>query len=329
MLVKFKNMKKYIVLLIIAFLPSFAIASSQQLYEQVIVNDAKMAKRSAYKLLASVDNNSIEQIKSQFKDLILAWKKVEAAYILGDMDDYYIDTPRYLDIFHGGNEDIKVQINRIVNSNDDLSYALYKHSHKTVNALEYLLYSHDLTKPRVKSIAKIMIRSIAEYLGEILKNYQQLQSKFTKNQKRASAWILNVLVDGTYKLKEWRIADVAGLSYKYKAKPDNRRAEYYLSGNSVAAILAILKTHKRLIDSPNYHDFGDVAKAHKANSEIDRAIGALNESITYAQQIQDKELASDKAKKLYQSSNRLMRAYYISLMEKLGFMGKILEADGD
>jgi len=320
-------MKKYIVL--IAFLPSLVIASSQQLYEQVIVNDAKIAKRSAYKLLASVDNSSIKQIKSQFVDLILAWKKVEAAYILGDMDDYYIDTPRYLDIFHGGNEDIKVQIDRIVSSNEDLSYALYKHSHKTVNALEYLLYNHDLTKPRVKAMAKIMIRSIAEYLAEILKTYQQLQSKFTQNQKRASAWILNVLVDGTYKLKEWRIADVAGLSYKYKGKPDNRRAEYYLSGNSVAAILAILKTHKRLIDSPNYHDFGDVARAHNANSEIDRAISALNESITYAQQIKDKELASDKAKQLYQSSSRLMRAYYISLMEKLGFMGKILEADGD
>lgn len=321
-------MKKYI-LLLITLLPSFAIASSQDLYEQVILNDAKIAKRSADKLLFSIDNSSLEQIKYQFGDLILAWKKVEAAYILGEMDDYYIDTPRYLDIFHGGNEDIKVQIDRIVNSNDDLSYALYKHSHKTVNALEYLLYSHDLTKPRVKSIAKIMINSIANYLGEILENYQQLQSKFTKNQKRASAWILNVLVDGTYKLKEWRIADVAGLSYKYKAKPNYHRAEYYLSGNSVAAILAILKTQKLLIDSPNYQDFGDVARAHKANSEIDIAIRALNESINYAQQLQDKELASEKAKKLHQSTNRLLRAYYLSLMEKLGFMGKILEADGD
>lgn len=321
-------MKKYI-LLLITLLPSFAIASSQDLYEQVILNDAKIAKRSADKLLFSIDNSSLEQIKYQFGDLILAWKKVEAAYILGEMDDYYIDTPRYLDIFHGGNEDIKVQIDRIVNSNDDLSYALYKHSHKTVNALEYLLYSHDLTKPRVKSIAKIMISSIADYLGEILENYQQLQSKFTKNQKRASAWILNVLVDGTYKLKEWRIADVAGLSYKYRGKPDNRRAEYYLSGNSVAAILAILNTQKRLIDSPNYQDFGDVARAHKANSEIEIAIRALNDSINSAKQLQDKELASEKANQLYQSTNRLLRAYYLSLMEKLGFMGKILEADGD
>jgi predicted lipoprotein len=321
-------MKKYI-LLLITLLPSFAMASSQQLYEQVIINDAKMAKSSAYKLLRSVEKSSIEEIKSQFRHLILAWKKVEAAYILGEMDDYYIDTPRYLDIFHGGNEDIKVQINRIVNSNDDLSYALYKHSHKTVNALEYLLYTHDLTKPRVKSIAKIMISSIADYLGEILENYQQLQSKFTKNQKRASAWILNVLVDSTYKLKEWRIGDVAGLSYKYRGKPDNRRAEYYLSGNSVAAILAILNTQKRLIDSPNYQDFGDVARAHKANSEIEIAIRALNDSINSAKQLQDKELASEKANQLYQSTNRLLRAYYLSLMEKLGFMGKILEADGD
>ncbi len=32
------------------------------------------------------------------------------------------------------------------------------------------------------------------------------------------SYALNVLVDGTYKFKEWRIADVAGLSYKYKAK---------------------------------------------------------------------------------------------------------------
>lgn len=44
-------MKKNIVWLIIAFLPSLAMASSQQLYEQVIVNDAKMAKSSTYKLL--------------------------------------------------------------------------------------------------------------------------------------------------------------------------------------------------------------------------------------------------------------------------------------
>lgn len=295
-------MKKIIVVLTL-FVSFAASAVNQAFFDGVIIANTNQAIGSATNITNSITKSDQQAAKANFANLVRDWKKVETTYLLGDLNEDYLDTPRYVDIFHGNNEDIKSQLDLIIESDDDLTYALYKHSHKTINALEYVLFTKDITNPRVKAIALIISKSIASYLTEILDGYHTHQAKFLKSEQFASAVLLNTLVAGTYKLKEWRIGDVVGLSKKYKGKADNRRAEYVLSGNSINAIKAILQTHQQVINSKNYKDFGDIAREYKANAEIDTAISHLNKSISNAKDMVDSDLDSAKGVALFNATS--------------------------
>ncbi|WP_041191974.1 imelysin family protein [Candidatus Vesicomyidisocius calyptogenae] len=319
---------RYLVV-IIFFISIVVNAVGEKFFNQVIIVNIILAIKSVDLLIDNINQANSTRIRMQFGNLVSSWKKVETTYFLGDLNEDYLDTPRYIDIFHGNNEEIKPQLDLIINSNDELFNAMYKYSHKTINALEYVLFTKDLSHQRVKNMALIIAKSIKSYLSEILDGYKMYQSKFLENEQYASAILLNTLIAGTYKLKEWRVGDVAGLSKKFKNKPNNYRAEYATSGNSVNAIKAILETQAQIINSPDYQDLGDISRQFKARKEIDQAISALNDSIANANNMSEFDFINDKGKRLYQSTNRLMKAYYISLMDKLGFVSKVLDADGD
>ncbi len=304
-------------------------AVGEKFFNQVIIANVVSAITNTELLIDSINQANSTSAKMQFGNLVSSWKKVETTYLLGDLNEDYLDTPRYIDIFHNNNEDIKSQLDLIINSDDALSSAMYKHSHKTINALEYILFTKNLPHQRVKNMALMITKSIKSYLSEILNGYKAHQSKFFESEQYASAILLNTLVGGTYKLKEWRVGDVAGLSKKFKNRPNNHRAEYAISGNSMNAIKAILATQAQVINSPDYQDFGDIARQFKASKEINQAISALNDSIVNASSMSEFDFINNKGKRLYQSTNRLMKSYYISLMDRLGFVSKVLDADGD
>lgn len=321
-------MKKLVVAIL--WLLSFnVLAVNEAFFKAVILEPVESGIKTSAQLSVLIGQNDQVQAKTHFGALVANWKQIETTYFLGDLNEDYLDTPRYIDIFHGNNEDIKEQLDLIIASGDDLSYALYKHSHKTINALEYILFNHDLSNPRVKAVALMMTDSIQSYLQEVLRGYQAHQSIFLKSEQYASAVLLNTLVAGTYKLKEWRIGDVAGLSKKYKGKPDLRRAEYYLSQNSMRAISTILEAHKQVIASEQLKDFGDVAREYGAHAEMDKALERLNQALKRAAEMDDKDMTSNKAAALYDATNALMQSYYIALMDRLGFVSKVLDADGD
>lgn len=320
---------KKIILLITSLFSIHAGAVDKQFFEQVIIHNVEQSINSAEKIIISIKQGQNKKSQALFTQLVINWKKVEATYMLGDLNEDFLDTPRYIDIFHGNNEDIKVQLALIIDSSDDLSYALYKHSHKTINALEYLLFTQDLSNTRVKSMMLMIAKSIKRYLNDIKTAYQVYQDKFLKDEQFASAILLNTLVSNAYALSQWRIGDVVGLSKKYKGNSDIHRAEYTLSQNSTAAILAILQAHKQAIDSPKYKDFGDVARQFGAEHEMNKTIGYLNQAIAQVKKMQEQDLVGTKGEALYRSSDYLMKSYYLSLMNKLGFVSKVLDADGD
>ncbi|MDC9715075.1 MAG: imelysin family protein [Gammaproteobacteria bacterium] len=321
-------MKRIIVLATLLF--TFCVdAVDKAFFEQVIVHNVERSIVSAKQISTSIKQGKSKKSQALFTQLVRNWKKVETTYMLGDLNEDFLDTPRYIDIFHGNNEDIKAQLDLIIGTNDDLSYALYKHSHKTINALEYLLFTQDLSNARVNAMALIMAKSIEHYLQEIKSAYQTHQAKFVQDEQFASAILLNTLVNSAYALKEWRIGDVAGLSKKYKGHADARRAEYAISQNSTVAILSILQAHKQVIDASSHKDFGDVARKFGAIKEINKTIDLLNQAIAQVEKMQEQDLPNPKGKLLYQSTNQLMQSYYLSLMSKLGFVSKVLDADGD
>ena len=102
-----------------------------------------------------------------FTKFIKSWKKVEALYFAGDLDENFADTPRYMDVFNNLKEDLNTQMQRVIESKDEPKVALFKNSFKTVNALEYVLYNDKEITPREKAIAIEILNSFISHLEDI------------------------------------------------------------------------------------------------------------------------------------------------------------------
>ena len=320
-------MKKLVISCILFATALFANESLNSIYENVILKNSKNAVESIQTIKKDIQINQNEKVKKDFSDFVKSWKSVEAIYILGDLNDSYLDTPRYIDTFHQGNEDITKQLDLIISSKEDLDVSLYKNSHKTINALEYILFTKDLKNPRVKNIALIIVRTLEENLQDIYDGYKESQKKFIKDELVANAMMLNALIENSYKLKEWRVGDPAGLSRKFKGKLANDKGEYYLSKNSIVAVQSILNTHLQILADQEYKNFGSMIKSYEVNDELNDAISYLNSALKNSKMIKNDDFKD--AKKLYKSLKKLHATYYISLIGKLQITAKILDADGD
>ena len=320
-------MKKFIISCVLFSTTLFANESLLSIYENILIKNSKEAVLDIQKVKHSIQNNNKNEVKKSFKGFVKSWKSVDSFYILGDLDDNYLDTPRYIDTFHQGNEDIKKQLDLIIDEKEDLSISLYKNSHKTINALEYILFTKDLSNKRIKNIALIISDKLEENLNEIYNGYIETKDKFLKDEITANAMMLNALIENSYKIKEWRVGDPAGLSRKFRGKPSNERAEYAISKNSIVAIESILNTHLTVLDNQKFKNFGSMIRSYEVSEELNDAIKYLKQSLQNSKEIKNDDFTN--AKKLYKSLKKLHATYYISLIGKLKVTAKILDADGD
>jgi len=320
-------MKKFIVSCFLFTTTLFANEGLTSIFENILLKNSKQAILDIQNVRQNIEKNDQKEISMSFKNFVISWKSVDAFYILGDLDDNYLDTPRYIDTFHQGNEDIKKQLNLIIEDNEDLSISLYKNSHKTINALEYILFTQDLSNERVKDIALLIADKLEDNLEEIYNGYLENKTKFLKDEVTANAMMLNSLIENSYKIKEWRVGDPAGLSRKFKAKPSNERAEYSISKNSIVAIQSILNTHLTVLDNQEFPNFGSMIRSYSVNDELNDAVKYLKSSLINTKMVQNDDFSN--SKKLYKSLKKLHATYYISLIGKLKVTAKILDADGD
>ena len=305
----------------------FANEHLASIYENIILKNTTEAIHNIKKLRETINQQKLQSIDKDFKDVVKSWKSVQSFYILGDLNEEYIDTPRYIDIFHHGNEDITIQLDKIIEDKEDLSISLYKNSHKTINALEYILFTKSLDNKRVKDIALIIIDTILQHLQAILEGYKGAKVSFIKDEQKANAVMLNALIENSYKLKEWRIGDAAGLSRKYKGEPDNKRAEYFLSKSSRDGIEAIIDTHLLVMDKQEFKNYGSLIKSYNIDDELSNAIKHLKSAKKNLELIKNDDFSN--VKPLYKSARKLHGVYYISLIGKLKVTAKVLDADGD
>jgi len=305
----------------------FANENLKSIYDNIVLNNSNNAVLAAKDLKTSIKATELDKTKVLFAKLVVAWKKVEAFYILGDLNRDYLDTPRYIDIFHHGNEDIKKQLDLILSKKDELKYALYKNSHKSINALEYMLFEKDLKQARVRESALVIIAHMQKKLEAIHEGYIKEEEIFLKDEVTANAMMLHSLIENSYKLKEWRVGDAAGLSRKFKGKPNNERAEYYISQNSLLAIEAIIATHQMILDTQSYKNFGTMIESYGAKEELASARKYLSQALAQSKAIKKDNFLE--AKPLFKSLKKLHATYYITLISKLKITAKILDADGD
>ncbi len=274
---------------------------------------------------ANILKNDLNE--KNFTQFVKSWKKVEALYFAGDLNEDYLDTPRYIDVFNNLKEDLNSQMNRVISSNDEVKTALFKNSFKTINALEYVLFNDKDISQREKELSIAIIDSIISHLEEIKQAYKDYLITKAKDEKWENALVINTLIASSYRLKEWRIGNASGNSSKYKNDAKNERAEYFLSQNSFAAIDAILDAHKEIILKNKYYDFASFAMNKGASIELLSVIEKIEEMKNELKTLEKDDFT--KANNLFVMAKDLHNAYYISLIGQLSIVGKILDADGD
>jgi predicted lipoprotein len=299
----------------------------KNLYDNVILSSVDGTLLQLKNIEEALKAKDTKKVQNSFEYLVKNWKSVEAFYILGDLNDEYIDTPRYIDIFHNGNEDITQQLDRAIKSTDEIRVVLFKNSLKSINALEYVLFAKDINDSRVNSIALKIVATIKSLVEDIKEEYKNLETNFLSDVKKANSITINTIVQNTYKLKEWRIGEVLGLTKKYEGDPDNKRAEYYLSKNSANGIEAILTTLKNIFDNDKYEDYGDFLLKITNEKQVKRLRDAIDKSILLTKKIKNDDFSN--SKELYEEVSKIHVILFLEIIEELSINAKILEADGD
>jgi hypothetical protein len=321
---------KILIILITLLLNASAQNIGESIYKNIILKDIKEANQNLNKLNLLVDKNASErELKDSFRDLMMSWKRVETLYLAGDLDEDFIDTPRYIDIFHNTKENIYKQLNHILLSSDALDIELFKNSNKSINALEYLIFKPSQKTPRQKEMITYILKHIGMHLKDIETFYQNSKTKFLKNEQKINAIIMNALIESSYKLKEWRVGDPAGLSRKYKNNPKNERSEYPISKLSYKAIEAILLTHQAIIGKQKFINFADIVKTVDADKELLNVQNSIKNALKYLQSAPAYDFNSKEIKSLYHELTALHNAYFISIIGALKITSKIIDSDGD
>lgn len=296
--------------------------------KEVLIQDVKQTVQTSNTLLMHLEQNApLATLQKDFTQLVIAWKKVDTFYLAESLDDDAIDLPRYIDVFHNLKENLHEQMKRVLQSKESLDVALYKNSFKTINALEYVLYAKPFST-RHNDVAKRIVNNMLMRLDEIQEVYENNATRLVSDYKWGNEEIINKLIDSSFKLRDWRVGDIAGLSRKYKGKPDNRRAEYYLSQNSKAAIVSILQVHQKVMDS-NAYGFGAMLMNNGVKKEVSLIQKHISKAFNALNYLQNENFEEQKVKQLYKALDELHKAYYISLVNAVGISAKILDADGD
>ena len=324
------------------------------LNKNVFIQDSEALTASVSTLqtkVESFDQNLTEEdvaaMQNTFKSIMEKWKSVESAYVAADYDDSMIDIPQLFDFFHTGKKlDIPADLDNALASGTDMEDALFKYSSKGINALEYLLFGHTQSIAELTLLMNIDNRRRVEALAVVGKNLNELttkisdfyntDTKFTANEEDASNSIVNVLIDSSFKLKEWRIGEPTGIALKYKDNPDPERLEYVKSILTTEAIRAILLTHQRIMGQQSYDNFGSFASENGAASVVTQIQTKLNDAISIVNGFEKpmEELITTtsydaRLGTLYNIVKELQELYFTSLIQALDLTAEIIEADGD
>lgn len=322
-------MKKTVLLILLTVSSIFAQENVMKtILNDVLIHDVENAMNNAMKLYDNLESKKEHKVlKDDFKILAQSWKRVETFYLAASFNEDVIDTPRYIDVFHNLKENLHEQMQRVVNSKESLDVEMYKNSFKTINALEYILFKGEITARKI-DISKIIVNNILNRLDEINEVYLNNANKFLTDKKWANSEVINMLIESSFKLRDWRVGDPAGLSVKYKGKADNSRAEYFLSQTSKQTVQAILELHQKLMFSSSF-DYGDELIQRGFKKEVIYIQAKIKESLENLEYLQNDNFESKDLAKLYKSVDELHKAYYISLVNAVGITAKILDADGD
>lgn len=312
---------------------SLAQAYLQQMQQQVLAANADAALAALERIDAEMarDTPDLAHARENFSELVKHWKATETLYIAGATDEYLIDLPRLIDHFHQGHESIDETLAKVLKSQKEVKRAMFKTSSKGINALEFLLFAAELNQLRNRQAARVAVQHLSRSIGEIAVFYRN-DRRFLQDPKQSLQLMVNAMVDASYRLANWRIGEPAGLVAKFRDKPDARRLEYYRSGLSLAAILAILNTHARVFELGVESGYFGPSGLNRGLSEIEFVRGQIAAARAAAEAVirqSPLDVESAQFRALFERAEALHKAYYFLLIDALGLEAKIIDADGD
>jgi|GEM_PF-4232524 len=299
----------------------------ENIYDQVLQADAEQAVVSCQALQATLDKGAKQRLAG-FTQLVSAWAKVDANFILADYQTEVADYPILIDYFHVGKEDIVQSMQRIIGTSMPAGQALYKNSYQSLRALDVVMFSGQWSKRRAELAQAILHRACGR-ITAVLKAYQQSRVAFLANTHQALSVLVNASLNVIYKTRDQRIGQVSGLTKKTLGQFLPGDQQYPYSKASWAVIGADLNALQAIWSSATAPNLSTVVAAKKADRYLSALEKAMTATLTAYHRIPDtKAFDTESVIPIFQGLKDMQNAIY-GLVIGIGVTPQIIDADGD
>ena len=299
------------------------------IYDNVLQHNADNAVNSCINLQGALASDSNQVRHQAFVQLAEGWGRVQASYILGDYDANAMDYPLMVDYFHSGNEDIHASITRLVGRDTKVSSALYKNSYKTMGAIDSVMFSADWSERR-KEFAEVMVANVCKRFTQISDGYKANRDEFLADKERGLSLVVNAEIEHIYKTRDWRIAQVSGLTKANLGITKPEHQQYPYSQASWAFIGGLLATNKQLLAEDAQPNVATIAYEKHGAEGINTVQTALQATLlAYKNTPADHNFNLNAVIPVFQGLLDIQKAFYRHLVNKIGVSADLIDADGD
>lgn len=299
------------------------------IYDNVLQHNADNAVNYCINLQDALESDSADLRHQAFVQLAEGWGRVQASYILGDYDMNAMDYPLMVDYFHSGNEDIHESIERLVGRDTKASSALYKNSYKTMGAIDSVMFSGDWSERR-KEFAEVMVANVCKRFTQISNGYKENRDEFLFDVDRGLSLVVNAEIEHIYKTRDWRIAQVSGLTKANLGETKPEHQQYPYSQASWAFIGGILETNRQLLAEDQQPNVATIAYEKHGAEGIKVVQEALQSSlIAYKNTPADHNFNLNAMIPVFQGLLDVQKAFYRHLVSEIGVSANLIDADGD
>jgi len=299
------------------------------IYDNVLQHNADNAVNYCVNLQGALESDSADVRHQAFVKLAEGWGRVQASYILGDYDMNAMDYPLMIDYFHSGNEDIHKSIERLVGRDSKASTALYKNSYKTMGAIDSVMFSGEWSERR-KEFAEIMVANVCKRFTQISDGYKANRDAFLFDVERGLSLVVNAEIEHIYKTRDWRIAQVSGLTKANYGVNKPETQQYPYSQASWVFIGGILETNKQLLAEEEQPNIATIAHEKQGMEGVKVVQAALQTSLlAYENTPVTHNFDLNAVKPVFQGLSELQKAFYKHLVSQIGVSANLIDADGD
>ena len=300
------------------------------IYDNVLQANAKTAVESCAAMERALTSDASAR-RAAFIQLTGDWAKVRSTYILGGYDMDAMDYPIMVDYFHMGKEDIHVALERAVNEPGEPSHLLYKNSYKSLTALDDMLFSGEWSAHR-QALAGYITHTVCKRIQRIDEGYTEYRDDYLADPDKALSLLINASIENVYKTRDWRIAQVSGLTKQTLGKYLPQNMQYPVAGADASwnAVGRVIDAQAELLSADYAPNLATLAQEKGADASFSALQQALSETRTAYNAVPvANAFDMQNVIPVYQGLQDMQKLFYRQVVGALGVTAKIVDADGD